>query len=61
LSGFIASGRSLPEMATTLAIVAVIAGGLGGYCGSRRFPVRAVRRLLAAVLLTAGLKLIFGG
>ena len=61
LSGFIASGRPLPEMAATLAIVAVMAGGLGGYYGSRRFPVRAVRLLLAAVLLTAGLKLILGG
>ena len=61
LSGFIASGRPLPAMATTLAIVAITAGGLGGYYGSRKFPVPAIRRLLALVLLVAGLKLLLGG
>ena len=61
LSGFVSSGRSLPAIAATLAIVAVAGGGLGGYYGSRRFPVPAIRRLLAVVLLVAGLKLLLGG
>jgi len=61
LSGFLSSGRSLPAVAATLAVVAVAAGGLGGYYGSRRFPVRAIRLLLAVVLLVAGAKLVLGG
>ena len=60
LGGFLASGRTLPDVALTLAVVAVTAGAVGGYCGSRRFPVRAIRRILAVVLLTAGLKLLTG-
>lgn len=60
LSGFLASGRAFPEIAASLAIVAVVAGGLGGYYGSRRLPVRAIRLLLAVVLLTAGVKLLLG-
>lgn len=61
LSGFISSGRPLPAIAGSLAIVAVAAGGLGGFYGSRRLPVSAIRRLLAVVLLVAGLKLLLGG
>ncbi|MGE0441248.1 MAG: sulfite exporter TauE/SafE family protein [Gemmatimonadales bacterium] len=60
LSGFVASGRGLPSVALTLAVVALAAGGLGGYFGSRRFPVRTIRLTLAAVLLSAGVKLVFG-
>ena len=40
--------------------MAVVAGFLGGYFGSRRFPVRTIRLTLAAVLLIAGGKLVFG-
>ncbi len=61
LTGFISSGRPLPAIAGSLAIVAVTAGGLGGFYGSRRLPVSAIRRLLAVVLLVAGLKLLLGG
>lgn len=60
LSGFLASGRPLPSFAASLAVVAVVAGFLGGYFGSRRFPVRTIRLTLAAVLLIAGGKLVFG-
>ena len=59
LSGFLASGRALPAIAFSLALVAVLFGTVGGYLGSRRFPVRTIRLTLAAVLLIAGAKLIF--
>ena len=38
---------------------AVVAGTLGSYLGSRRFPVRTISLLLASVLVIAGFKLIF--
>ncbi len=60
LSGFLAGGRPLPSFAASLAVVAVAAGFLGGFLGSRRFPVRTIRLTLAAVLLIAGAKLTFG-
>jgi hypothetical protein len=60
LGGFVASGRSLPVLAIPLMVVAVGAGWLGGYFGSRRFPVKAIRLTLAVVLLIAGVKLVFG-
>ena len=60
LAGFVASGRPLPSGAGSLAVVAVAAGLVGGYLGSRRFPVRTVRFTLAVVLTIAGAKLVFG-
>jgi uncharacterized membrane protein YfcA len=59
LVGFAQTDRPLPGFAWGLAIVAVVGGGVGSYFGSRRFPVRTVRVLLAAVLLIAGAKLAF--
>jgi uncharacterized membrane protein YfcA len=59
LAGFISSGRPIPGFAWLLAVVAVIAGTLGSYLGSRRFPVRTISILLAIVLVLAGCKLIF--
>lgn len=41
-------------------LVAVGAGGaMGAYIGSRRLPERALRTILAVILLTAGAKLLF--
>ena len=60
LGGFIAGGRSLPGLAFPLIATAIVTGGLGAYCGSRRFPVRTIRLTLAVVLLIAGAKLVFG-
>jgi hypothetical protein len=40
-------------------MTAVLGGSLGSYFGSRRFDPVVVRRLLAAVLTIAGLKLVF--
>jgi uncharacterized membrane protein YfcA len=59
LTGFISSGRPVPGFAWILAVGAVIAGTLGSYLGSRRFPVRAISIILATVLVLAGCKLIF--
>src|SRR3954452_11790995 len=59
LVGFISSGRPVPQFAWILGTAAVIAGTLGSYLGSRRFPVRTIAIILATVLVLAGCKLIF--
>jgi uncharacterized protein len=59
LTGFVTAQQSIPALAGSLAIAAVIGGGVGSYLGSRRFPVRAIAILLGTVLVIAGLKLIF--
>ncbi len=59
LIGYISSGRPVPNFAWILAVAAVIAGTLGSYLGSRRFPVRTISVILATVLVLAGCKLIF--
>lgn len=59
LVGFAQTDQPLPGFAWGLAIVAVLGGAIGSYFGSRRFPVRTVRVLLAVVLLIAGAKLAF--
>src|SRR5437588_238645 len=38
---------------------AIVAGAIGSYLGSRKFPVRTISILLATVLVIAGSKLIF--
>jgi len=59
LAGNVASVGSLPA-ATPLWLGAVAVGGaFGSQLGSRRMPAPWIRRALAAVLLVAGLKLIF--
>ncbi len=58
LLGAVASLRSLPP-AIPLWGAAALAGGLtGSYFGSKRIPSPWLRRLLAAVLVVAGLKLL---
>ncbi len=59
LLGYVGSGRRLPHLTLTLAVAAAAGGFAGSYCGSRRFPVRTVRILLASVLVIAGAKLMF--
>lgn len=58
LVGYFSSGRPVPSVAWVLALAAAAGGTIGSYLGSRRFPVRIVTRLLAVVLIVAGLKLI---
>jgi uncharacterized membrane protein YfcA len=61
LAGFLSSGKPIPSFAWSFAVFAVAGGILGSYLGSRRFPARTIQILLAAVLVIAGTKLIFGG
>jgi len=42
-----------------LLLAVAIAGFIGSYAGSRKLPTAALNRILAAVLLIAGLKLLF--
>ena len=59
LTGNISSTSNLPAIIWPLLLSVAIAGSIGSYAGSRKLPTTAIRRLLAAVLLIAGLKLMF--
>jgi len=59
LAGNIASTRQLPAYILPLLAAAAVGGFIGSYLGSRRFAPMLIKRFLAAVLLIAGLKLIF--
>jgi len=58
LLGALANSASIPTWTAPLAIVAVAGGVLGSHFGSRHFPQLLVKRMLAVVLLIAGLKLV---
>ena len=61
LAGHFSKIRGLPS-ALPLWVVAVLVGGtIGSYFGSSRLPIEHLKKLLAAVLILAGTKLIFGG
>lgn len=58
LAGNFASTRRLPAEIGVLLLV-VLAGGLAGsWLGARRLPAQGIKRLLAVVLVIAGLKLL---
>ena len=58
LAGNFASTRQLPSEIGVLLLV-VLAGGLAGsWLGARRLPAQGIKRLLAVVLVIAGLKLL---
>ena len=59
LLGNISATQSFPGFALPLAVAVVCGGTVGSYLGSRRFPHDTIKRLLAVVLIIAGLKLIF--
>jgi len=62
ISGFagnIAATKSLPPYILSMLIAVALGGSLGAYVGSRRIQSPAIKKLLAIVLLIAGLKLIF--
>jgi uncharacterized membrane protein YfcA len=59
LLGNLTSVRALPTAIPYLAVAALVGGLVGSELGSRRLPPPAIRRLLALVLLVAGVKLIF--
>lgn len=58
LAGHLAAGRTVPEETALLVPVAVAGGLVGAGLGATRLPTLVLRRLLAAVLVVAGLKLL---
>lgn len=58
LLGSLSSQRSLPGPALALALCAIAGGAAGSYLGSTRFSPTAIKRLLAVVLVIAGVKLL---
>jgi uncharacterized membrane protein YfcA len=58
LLGHVSSVQSLPPAALIWALAAVLGGIVGSEIGVRRLAEVALRRVLALVLLIAGLKLI---
>ena len=59
LAGNLLATHTVPSVAGAFAATAILGGTLGSYFGSRRFDPVAVKRLLAVVLIIAGLKLVF--
>lgn len=59
LLGNLSNSRDLPTYALPLVGAVLVGGGTGSYLGSRRFEPAQIKRLLALVLLIAGVKLIF--
>jgi uncharacterized membrane protein YfcA len=59
LLGNASSAQKIPAFVLPLAFAAMIGGSVGSWYGSRRFPPAMIKRLLATVLVIAGLKLIF--
>lgn len=59
LAGNVSATKSVPAFALSFAGVVVVGGTFGAYLGSRKLDVMIVKRLLAIVLLIAGLKLVF--
>lgn len=59
LAGNISATKSLPPYIFSMLIAVALGGTLGAYMGSQRIESAAIKKLLAVVLLIAGLKLIF--
>jgi hypothetical protein len=57
LSGHLSSVRDIPSPAVYWGLAAITGGLIGSYLGSRRFAPITLRRLLAAVLVVAAVKL----
>lgn len=58
LAGHLSSVAHVHPMVTVWALIAGVGGWIGSELGSRRLPPAILRRLLAVVLVIAGLKLI---
>ncbi len=58
LLGYVSSNEHLPLSPFPLAAAAVTGGAIGSYLGSRQFSPDLIKKLLAVVLLIAGIKLI---
>lgn len=58
LLGNLSSAQKIPGFVAPLVIAAIVGGSAGAYFGSRRFAPSLIKRLLATVLVIAGLKLV---
>lgn len=58
LAGLLKSGGGVPAFVQPLLAAALVGGTLGSHLGARRLPAAAIKRVLAVVLVIAGLKLI---
>lgn len=58
LAGHLAAGGTVPPAAVPLTAVALVGGLVGSWLGARRLVPIAIRRVLAAVLVVAGGKLL---
>lgn len=61
LAGNASAAKSVPSLAWPLAGAALVGGTLGSWLGSRRLPPEAIKRLLAVVLVIAGVHLLRSG
>ena len=59
LLGNLSSTRFFPSFALVVAVSAVVGGTTGSYLGSQRLEHTTIKRLLAVVLVIAGVKLVF--
>lgn len=58
LAGNLGSTRNFPSFALILALTSVVGGAAGSYLGSRYLSPTTIKRVLAVVLLIAGLRLL---
>jgi uncharacterized membrane protein YfcA len=61
LAGNWSSTRNIPASIAPLAVAVVVGGGAGSFLGARRFAPATIKRILAAVLVIAGVKLVQEG
>jgi len=59
LSGNMSATKTFPAVAIPLAGAAIVGGAAGSYLGAKRFDHTVIKRLLAVVLIVAGVKLMF--
>ena len=58
LTGYFISGQSLPALAGPLLLAVLLGGAVGATLGARYLPVPVIKRVLALVLVIAGVKLV---
>jgi uncharacterized membrane protein YfcA len=59
LLGNFSATQTFPRFGISLLVAAAVGGAIGSWFGSRRLAPLAIKRLLAVVLVIAGLKLVF--
>lgn len=61
LAGNASSTKQIPAYIAPLVLAVIVGGGAGSYFGARRFAPAVIKRILAAVLVIAGVKLVQEG